>query len=145
MNDTELPICYIPMGPQELANYNITHPIITFDERVLVQKIIEDTVGGDCLALTIALDGSQEIIFNNYKDENLSFKESIMNDIVRDTIIKNPHGNLLVHLYQHNLNAQIDIYMYRQYPFKIQIIYNQEEKIFTVRGFVSSMYKEKFC
>ena len=38
MNDTELPICYIPMGPQELANYNITHPIITFDERVLVQK-----------------------------------------------------------------------------------------------------------
>ena len=58
-----------------------------------------------------------------------------MNNIIRQTISSNPHGNLLVLLYRRNISANINIYFHKKYPLKIQIYYNHDNKEFSVSGF----------
>ena len=52
-------------------------------------KFVKKYVNADCRALTI----NDEVIFDSY-NELTSFKSQILEDILRDQIVKNPHRSL---------------------------------------------------
>jgi len=106
------------------------------DERFKVEKLISKLINSDCRALSVETL-EEEIIFNKFNEEYQSFKENIMNNIIRQTISTNPHGSILVQLYRYEKNANINIYMFKKYPFRIQINYNIQNKEFNVYGFMS--------
>ena len=154
MNALNLPICNIPMTLQELTYHELINNIgeeleFTIHENSKINEFISDMVGADCIALTNTIIDSDmkeptEILFNNYKKENCLLKEIIMNNFIRDMIIKDPRRNLLFPLYRYDMSANIDIYMFYQHPYRIQINYNSDDKLFTINSFMSEAYKQKY-
>jgi hypothetical protein len=140
-----LPICPIPMKSDNLHKYIGEQHNFNDDERFKVEKLISKCINSDCWALSVDFieNLENEILFNIYHEENLSLKENIMNNIIRQTISTNPHGNLLVSLYRRHISANINIYLHKYSPLKIQIYYNHDNKEFSVAGFVSEEYNLK--
>ena len=146
-----LPICIIPMSKQEMILQEIINKdnnqlVFSIDERSKIEEMIKDNVGADCWALqTISINGRTEMIFNSYEEEKKSLREIILDDVVRDAVMTSPHRHLLVKLYRYNIDTSINIYMFGQYPYRIQIDYNTNKRNFTVSSFVSDEYAKKFC
>jgi hypothetical protein len=69
-------------------------------------KFVKAYVDADCRALTI----NDQVIFNSYN--NLSgFQGQILEDILRDQIIKSPHRSLFLPLHRTKKEGVIRIYM----------------------------------
>ena len=146
MDTLNLPICDISMPLKELINIEGKY---TIHEILEVNTLITNNVGADCWAVTSTIIDNNlveptEVLFNNFKEETLSLKENIMNNIIRDKIINNPHSSLLIQLFCYKRSANIDIYMFGKTPYKIRINYDSDNKIFNISGYMSEEYKQKF-
>jgi hypothetical protein len=132
-----LPKCSIPIKQSELTKYVGDQVNFNKDERFKIEKLISKCINSDCWALSVdsIVDEYTETLFNKYDEEILSFKENIMNNIMRQTISSNPHGSLLVLFYRRSISANINIYFHKNSPLKIQIYYNQDNKEFSISGF----------
>lgn len=141
-----LPKCSIPMKQSKLTKYIGEQYNFNKDEVFKVERLITKCVNGDCWALSVDFieNLENEILFNKYHEENLSLKENIMNNIIRETISSNPHGSLLVSFYRRHISANINIYLHKNSPLKIQIYYNHENKEFSVLGFTEYDYEITF-
>ena len=150
MDALNLPICDIPMTTKQLIDIAGHQTMFTIHENLKVNKLITDNVGADCWAVTSTILNTgldvdpTEVLFNNYEEETLSLKKNIMNNVIRDKIIKNPHCSLLIHLFRYEKSANIDIYMFKKTPYKIRINYNWDNEVFTIYGYMSESYKVKY-
>jgi len=102
------------------------------------QKIIQDFVGADCWALTV----DDNIVFNSFPENENDIRTEITDDLIRDKIIENPHGSLLVHLIRRNRNARIRIYMFCSYSWTMNIDYKASHKVFQISFSQSQELKE---
>jgi hypothetical protein len=127
-----LPICIVPMPNDKLTQYIGYQLIYKNDEYKRLYKTISKCIDSDCWAVSV----NEEILFNKYNEDLCPIKESIMNNIIRQSISSNPHGNLLVQLFRYKKNATIHIYMHKNNSIIIQLVYNSENGEFNVSGFM---------
>ena len=86
----------LPVKTTQISFFQLDHDLststIVIDDDLEYEslcKFVKEYVNADCRALTI----NDEIIFNSY-NELTSFKDQIIEDILRDQIVKNPHRSL---------------------------------------------------
>lgn len=79
---------------------------------------IQDTIGADCWAMTVQramtdprLD-QKEIMWNTYREAEMTITEITHENLRRNMFIENIHSELLCHIHRSNVNAIIQIYMY---------------------------------
>ncbi len=130
-----LPVCNIadrPATTYELENNDDYNDLI---------KQIENYVGADCWAVKV----DDEIIFNSYNDATKIYKELITEDCIRGKIIESPHSSILVHINRRGVNAKFEIYMFpRPESYKIMILFEANQKKYTVQQFNSPEYNNRF-
>lgn len=102
-----------------------------------LQNMIKDYVGADCWAITV----NDEIVFNSYLDNSKHIRRFIEEDVIRDKILEDPHGNLLVYIHRRKANARIRIYMLNIYSWTINIDYVFNEKKFLISYSQSEEFK----
>jgi len=101
---------YISMMPSSIIN-----DTCYFDEKSLTifESFVDSFIDADCWAIQV----DNELIYNGYNDKKKTFLQILQNDIQR----KHTNGHLLkVHLCRKNIN-QVNIYMFGQNPFRVQV------------------------
>jgi hypothetical protein len=88
-------------------------------------KMLKEHIEADCWAMTI----DQEILWNTYNEDSMTYKQLLTENNIRTTVSKNPH-NLLCHIFRKDRPARIAIYMFESHSWGI--IINYENKKFTV-------------
>lgn len=83
------------------------------------QNMMKSFIGSDCWAVTV----NDEVIFDSYLDNSKSIRSFIEEDLIRDKILEDPHGSLLVYLHRRRTNARIRIYMFYQDSWTMNIDY----------------------
>ena len=86
---------------------------------------VSEFVNGDCHA--IVLDG--EIIYNIYNEE-LSYREKINEDIVRQKIADQPHRHLFCQVLRKNKDFTVEIFMFKENPWKLVIRFDLDNSQF---------------
>lgn len=112
-------------------------PIYTFG--IQLEHLIRDFVNADCWAITYG----DEILYNTYTQETRPTRESIINDMVRDTIIKSPRSSLLVHVARQNRPTVIRIWMHRSNRYVLQLHYDPATEKFRASMYATEAYGAK--
>jgi hypothetical protein len=87
-------------------------------------KFVKEYVNNDCRALTI----NDEVIFNSY-NELTSFQGHILEDMLRDQIVKNPHRSLFCPVHRGKKESAIRIYMMEEPHLQIIEIHFDPERM----------------
>jgi hypothetical protein len=120
-------------------------PIKSFNEDVQSEyskllNLIQDYVSADCWAFVI----NNDFLFNSYTNHAKTFNEIINEEIIRDKISENAQS-ILVQINHRGLNTAIDICMFpKDYPFKLRIIYNANERKYIVQRMNSQAFIDTF-
>jgi hypothetical protein len=93
-----------------------------------LQNMIKSLINADCWAMTV----NNEVIFDSFLDNSKSIRLFIEEDIIRDKIVEDPHGSLLVYLHRRKTNARIRIYMLYTNSWTMNIDYVYSEKKFYI-------------
>lgn len=101
------------------------------------QNLLKEYLGADCWALQIDTEdinrvSSSEYVFNAYMDDKRSVRETIVEQIIREKIIENPHSNLLVYLHRRGRDAEIRIHMFMDQSLTILIHYNADLSLYEI-------------
>jgi hypothetical protein len=78
---------------------------------------IQDTIGADCWALTVEREMSnprlsqKEIIWNAYRESEMTIAEITDENLRRNAFIENIHGELLCHIHRSKVKTRVCIYM----------------------------------
>jgi hypothetical protein len=99
------------------------------------KKEFVEWVTASCNAITF----DDEIIYNTYK--NMSIRESIQEEIIRNMIIDDPHS-LLINIFKKNTNSRIIIYLFGENPWYVAIY--SSPTFITVEYYKSKKYEEVF-
>jgi hypothetical protein len=101
-------------------------------------SFIKNYVDADCRAITI----NDEIIYNSY-NSSLTYKEQILENMIRDQIVKQPHRNLLILLNRSEQNGIIRIYMKEEPHLEIiELNFDVERMIYYIQIFNGVFNKE---
>jgi hypothetical protein len=73
-----------------------------------------------------------------------SIRSQIESQVVRDKILENPHGYLLVFLHRRKTNAKIRIYMFYKYTWTVNIDYVVSENKYYISYSQSKEHKIKY-
>jgi hypothetical protein len=103
-----------------------------------LENLIKDFIGSDCWAVTI----DDDVIFNSYPSNKKKIRDSIMEEMIRDKMIENPHENFLVYIHRRRQNAKVRIYMFCGHPWTMNIDYKAEHKLFQVSFSQSKEFME---
>jgi hypothetical protein len=71
-------------------------------------EFIEQVLSGDCWAVKV----NDEILFNYFNEHEKSYRDRILDDVIRQELIDDVHGSLFVQLFRKNKDADIIIYMF---------------------------------
>lgn len=93
----------------------------------LIEKL-KEFIGSDCWGLTV----NDDVIFDSYLDNSKSIRLFIEEDVIRDKILNDPHGRLLVYLHRRQSNSRIRIYMSYTEPWTINIDFVYSDKKFYI-------------
>ena len=99
---------------------------IDIDGYLKLNDLISEFVGSDCCAVSV----NGEVLINSYNDHLKSYKERILDDVVRDQIIEDPHCSILSHFIRLAKDANMRIYMFRDHPWTMNINYRASCKVF---------------
>ena len=85
-------------------------------------EFIEQVLSGDCWAVKV----NDEILFNYFNEHEKSYRDRILDDVIRQELIDDVHGSLFVQLFRKNKDADIIIYMFgdETWAYKIEFIVN---------------------
>jgi len=84
-----------------------------------IHEIISDCIQGSCNAIIVQKsDEPEEIIYNNYH-KYTTVKQNILDEIIRQHVISNPHL-----LLKPIPGRTLIIYMFLQNPWCLKIVYN---------------------
>lgn len=86
--------------------------------------VVKDFIESDCHA--VVLDG--EVVYNAYKE--MTYRENILENIVRDQIATNVHRLLISPAVRKNKDFDIEIYMFKTNSFKLVVHYDSDQKQF---------------
>ena len=96
----------LPVKTTQISFFQLDHDLSTStisidddEEYNSLCKFVKTYVNADCRALTI----NDEVIFNSY-NELTSFKDQILEGVLRDQIVKNPHRSLFCPVHRGKTN-----------------------------------------
>jgi len=102
----------------------------------VVCKIITEFTGAGCWAFVI---NDKESLWNNYAPIT-SYKERILDGIVRNKIIKHPSDLLRDLCWSDNY---FDMYMFGDDAYRVKIVWNCKDETYTITFFMSEKYKSR--
>jgi hypothetical protein len=71
-------------------------------------EFVEEILSGDCWAVKV----NDEILFNYFNEHEKSYRDRILDDVVRQELIEDVHSSLFLQLFRRNKSADITIYMF---------------------------------
>lgn len=92
------------------------------------QELLKEYLGSDCWALEM----NDQMLFNHYMDEQRNIRETILDNIIRENILENPHSNLLVYLHRLGQDSNIKIHMFQDRSLTVEIVYLFQTNTFHV-------------
>lgn len=94
---------------------------------ITVYTIFTSFVGGDCRAIKVG----DEVVWDG-DDEHLSIRDRILSDVIRDAIIKDPHGNIFCHKFREHQNFTIEVYMFQTDGYRVIFDFDHEKRQFNI-------------
>lgn len=81
-------------------------------------EFVEEILSGDCWAVKV----NDEILFNYFNEHEKSYRDRILDDVIRQELIDDVHSSLFLQLFRRNKSADITIYMfgYETWAYKIE-------------------------
>lgn len=141
---SSLPNCSIPMPEAEFLKHFPADMLRVFhtnnkEEYPKLMETVTDFIGGDCWALTV----NDETIFNSYEtyQKEGSFNENILSDIKHSAISEKPHHYLLCKVNNSLVDVDINIYMFGDDSYRLNIHYSAAEKTYTCTMYMSAEYE----
>lgn len=116
--------------PYDNAPARIYHTEVGHEYEQFLDEF-EDHLGADCWALTV----NEEIIINSYH-EHRPLREKLMDKIIRDAILGEPHS-LFVNINRSHVNTRIIVYMFQRDPWFLVIDYDPAAKTYTTNKYSS--------
>ena len=104
--------------------------------------MLEEHIEADCFGVKTKYGDTNEVIFNT--NQELSLKEHIMEEMIRDTLITSLHRFLLCNLLRKQMDFTLEIYMFRSTPWKLVIKYDRNTNNFYIYKMVSQQYIDRF-
>ncbi len=93
----------------EFGNFEITPTDDTDNtEYINFCEFIEHVLSGDCWAVKV----NDEILFNYFNEHEKSYRDRIIDDVIRQELIDDVHSSLLLQLFRKNKDADLIIYMF---------------------------------
>jgi hypothetical protein len=100
-----------------------------------LQENISEHIEGDCWAVTV----NGEILYNSYEPK--SYRNKILDSLVRNEITENIHGSLFVELIRNNKDGKVVLYMFGiQATWFMVIYYSAVKELFTVEYYKTPRY-----
>lgn len=91
-------------------------------------EFIEQVLSGDCWAVKV----NGEILFNYFNEHEKSYRDRILDDVIRQELIDDVHSSLFVQLFRKNKDADIIIYMFGDDTWAYKIEFNAETVSFNI-------------
>lgn len=88
---------------------------------------VKSFVGADCWAITV----DKQIVFSNYNQNYRSYRQRILDSVVRQEIYDNPHS-LFVHFHREKKPLRIRIYMFQKHTWCMNIDYDPKFKLYRI-------------
>lgn len=101
--------------------YDLEHDLVA------LETLIKEFVEADCHA--VILNG--EVLLNSY-DRSQGYREQILEYAIREQIMNNPHRHIMVPLLRQHKDFTIEIFMFAQQSWKLEIQYNHVTQKFHV-------------
>ena len=121
----------LPSKTTQISFFQLDHDLNTStividddNEYNSICKFVKTYVNADCRALTI----NDEVIFNSY-NEHTSFQGQILEGVLRDQIVKNPHRSLFCPVHRRKKEGVIRIYMMEEPHIQIIEIHFDPERM----------------
>ena len=92
-----------------------------------LEDLITAHLDGDCHA--VVLDG--EVLFNSYRP--MTHRERINDYIIHEQLVKHARRHLIVPMLRRHVNFAIEIFMFRENPWKIVIDFDEHTQLFHVQ------------
>ena len=99
---------------------------IDMESYLKLTKLVSEFVGSDCWAVSV----NDEVLFDSYNDHLKSYTKRILEDVVRNQVIEDPHHSIFVHFIRCAKDADMRIYMFRDRPWTMNINYRANCKVF---------------
>lgn len=84
-------------------------------------EVVKEMINGSCRAVVL----DEEVIFNTYGE--MTYRESILEYIIREKIAEEPHRHLICPLFRKNKDFSLEIYCC---DWKLLVQYDHVEKVF---------------
>jgi len=99
---------------------------------------VKGYVEADCYQVMV----DNETVFHDMN--NLTIRQNIMEQLIRNQIIADPHRSLFCPMLRKNQCFTVEIYLFQSTPWKIVIDYNFDDKMFHIKRMVSQPYIDKY-
>jgi len=96
------------------------------DELNALEFAVSEFIRGNCHAVKI----DDEIVFSTYQE--LTHRERILEYMIRDQLMENPHHYLFAPLLRKNQCFSIEIYLFKNHPWEIVVSFNIHTRSFTI-------------
>jgi len=92
-------------------------------------ELLQEYINADCHAITVSYYETPvievcEILYSAYSHKVMNFRHRIQDMQIRESLSNSIHGYLLCDIINKNIAQEIRIYMFGQYPYTINVIYN---------------------
>ena len=91
-------------------------------------EAVKEYIEADCHAVVM----DEEVVYNIYSTNNLSYRQRILEYTVRSQLMEDPHRHLFCPLLRQNKDFCIEIFMFQTNPWKIVIQFNCQTGQFSV-------------
>jgi hypothetical protein len=97
----------------------------------LLNTILSDLIESDCHAVTV----DNEIVYNGFDIENMSFIDSINEKLIRNRLISNIHSSLLIKIHRNKNDCIIRIFMFSEQTWFVEAKYVHEYELYILKCF----------
>jgi len=97
----------------------------------ILNTILSDLIQSDCHAVTV----DNEVVYNGFNIEQMSFRESINEKLIRDILISNIHSSLLIKIHRNKKDSIIRIFMFSENTWYVEAKYVHEYELYILKCF----------
>jgi hypothetical protein len=91
-------------------------------------EFIEEVLSGDCWAVKV----NDEILFNYFNEHEKSYRDRILDDVIRQELIDDIDSSLFLQLFRKNKDVDIVIYMFGNETWGYKIKFCSESVSFNI-------------
>ena len=108
----------------------IKKDFFNFEEFSELKDLVYDIINGSCMAMVM----NDEILWNEYEINPITFSEKILQKTIREYLCNNIN-TLFIEMFNKNQNTQLYFYLYRENPLLIVVFFDIIKETFTLKFF----------